>query len=199
MKPAIDSREDWLMAAIAALRPIAKAAGYTVPEKVRASCGFPKGRAGCGKAIGQCFSHVCSKDGWFETFISPELADSSRVMDILVHEIGHATVGLKAGHRKPFADWCKKMHLAGPWTATTAGEHFEREVFTPVMHQLGGVKYPHAALTAGGETTGPKKQSTRMVKCECKDCGYTARTSRLWLETVGPPICPCNEERMEVK
>jgi hypothetical protein len=40
-----------------------------------------------------------------------------------------------------------------------------------------------------------KKQSTRMVKCECPDCGYIVRTTRKWLEE-GAPICPCNKREM---
>lgn len=35
----------------------------------------------------------------------------------------------------------------------------------------------------------PKKQTTRLLKVECGQCGYTARVTRKWLE-VGPPGCP---------
>ena len=37
-----------------------------------------------------------------------------------------------------------------------------------------------------------KKQTTRMIRCDCEKCGYVCRTSSLWLERQGPPICPCN-------
>jgi ribosomal protein L37E len=200
-KPIIDSREDWLNAAINALRPLAKDRGYTIPDKVRASCGFPKSR-GRGKAIGQCWSALASKDGTFETFIHPELEDSSRVLDILVHELGHASVGLDKKHHRPFAKFCEAFHLVGPWTSTTAGPDFTERVFAPVMSALGGITYPHASLTPGSETTEPKKQSTRMLKCVCTACGFTARTTAKWLDQVGPPFCGCNEdepERMEVQ
>ena len=51
----------------------------------------------------------------------------------------------------------------------------------------------------GGEvkTTGPKKQTKRHIKCLCSECGYTARTSRKWLDQVGPPHCPAHGQ-MEV-
>ena len=39
---------------------------------------------------------------------------------------------------------------------------------------------------------------TRMVKCQCGDCAYTVRTTRKWLDELGPPLCPCNSEPMEV-
>ena len=45
---------------------------------------------------------------------------------------------------------------------------------------------------------GPKKQTTRMLKCVCSECGYVARTTAKWLETVGAPLCACNSEQMEV-
>jgi hypothetical protein len=35
---------------------------------------------------------------------------------------------------------------------------------------------------------GTKKQTTRMVKCQCDKCGYVVRTSRRWL-TIGRPRC----------
>ena len=42
------------------------------------------------------------------------------------------------------------------------------------------------------------KQSTRLIKCECAECGYTMRTTTKWIETLGAPLCPCNEQQMEV-
>jgi hypothetical protein len=35
----------------------------------------------------------------------------------------------------------------------------------------------------------PKKQSTRMLKAECPECGYTIRLAKKWAE-VGLPSCP---------
>ena len=35
----------------------------------------------------------------------------------------------------------------------------------------------------------PKKQSTRMLKAECPECGYTIRLSKKWAD-VGLPNCP---------
>ena len=41
-----------------------------------------------------------------------------------------------------------------------------------------------------------KKQTTRLIKCSCSACGYTARTSRKWLDTAGAPICPTDKKAM---
>lgn len=40
-----------------------------------------------------------------------------------------------------------------------------------------------------GESTRPPKQTTRLKKAECSQCGYTVRVTSKWLE-VGPPGCP---------
>src|SRR3546814_18282994 len=52
---------------------------------------------------------------------------------------------------------------------------------------------PHARLDTDGESTAPKKQKTRMLKCECAECGYTVRTARKWLEQAGAPLCPIED------
>lgn len=46
-------------------------------------------------------------------------------------------------------------------------------------------------------STRPKKQTTRLKKCECRECGYTVRVTAKWLE-VGAPHCP-NHGAMEVE
>lgn len=195
--PKIDSREDWLNAAVIALRPIAKAAGYTIPDRLRVSVGWPGGR-GVRKAIGQCWSAVNSKDETFEVFISPMMDDQHRILDILVHELGHATVGLEEQHGPRFAAFCKAMHLVGPMKATTAAPTFADAIAAPVLRFI-GADFPHAALSPSSPNSGPPKQGTRMLKCVCKDCGYTARTTQKWLDQVGPPLCACNREPMETE
>jgi hypothetical protein len=38
-----------------------------------------------------------------------------------------------------------------------------------------------------------------MIKCACPSCGYTARTTRKWLDAAGAPVCPTDNETMEVQ
>ena len=71
--------------------------------------------------------------------------------------------------------------------ATTPGDAFLAAV-APILAAAGPL--PHARLDTGGETTRPKKQATRLLKCECETCGYTVRTARKWLEELGAPVCP---------
>ena len=67
--------------------------------------------------------------------------------------------------------------MEGKLTATTEGKEFFKWA-RPVLKKLG--KYPHAALNPGN---GPvKKQTTRLIKCECEDCGFVFRTTRTWID-----------------
>lgn len=45
------------------------------------------------------------------------------------------------------------------------------------------------AVVGVGSSNAKKKQSTRLVKAACGECGYTVRVTRRWLE-VGAPHCP---------
>ena len=71
--------------------------------------------------------------------------------------------------------------------ATTPGEAFLAAV-APILDAAGPL--PHARLDTDGESTAPRKQKPRMLKCECGTSGYTVRTARKWLEQAGAPLCP---------
>lgn len=194
----IDSREDWLLSAIELMRPLFAQRGFPIPDKVRASCGFPGGGRRSKHAIGQCWSQLNSNDGYFETFVSPIIDDPIEVLAILAHELGHAAVGLKAGHKRPFARFCEAIGLLPPWKATTPGPAFKQGIAVPVLKAL-VVPYPHAKLKLGDKHSGPKKQTTRLVKCDCPGCGYTLRTTMKWLLSSGAPKCPtpgCKDQPM---
>ena len=167
-------------------------AGYEIPTNVRLTCGLPsvKGFSARRKRIGECWSDTASKDGHFEIMISPTIADNSTVTSTLIHELVHATVGLKAGHSTVFKLCAVAVGLEGKMTATTATEKL-KETMNQWFLAIGD--YPHAVLN--GMTNGMKKQSTRMIKCECDFCGYTVRTSKKWLE-VATPKCPTCDEMM---
>lgn len=184
----MSTREAWLAKASAKLERRIKSAGYAMPEKVRYTCGFPSkgGLARKKQTIGQCWDKGCSKDDTFEISVSPTQADSSRVLDILLHEMIHAAVGLKCGHKGDFKKCATACGLAGKMTATGAGPELAADL-AKLAEQLG--PYPHAKLE-GRLNSGPKKQGTRMLKMECEDCGYVARTTKKWVET-GLPTCYC--------
>jgi hypothetical protein len=176
-------RQRWLEAAVEALRAKFADTGYAIPEKVRVSIGWPKRAATCG-AIGECWATDASSDQHAELFISPELTEGARILDVLAHELVHATVGTAAGHKKPFKQCALKIGLQGPMRSTTPAPEFTAWVET-LFKRIG--PYPAGFLTY------TPKQGTRMLKCECSCCGYTVRITRKWLSLAGPPICPSDK------
>lgn len=184
------TREEWLLKATEKLVPHFQAAGYEMP-KVRVSVGWPKGARKL--TIGQCFKSVCAKDGIAQIFISPVLEDVTApqgVLATLVHELLHACDDCESGHGAGFKRGMKPLGLEGKATATRAGEELTVKL-KEIAAELG--EYPHAQLNISSQI---KKQKTRLLKVSCDACGYTARVTTKWLDSVGAPICPCNHEPM---
>lgn len=180
------TREDWLAAAVDLLMPTFKRHGYTIPEQVKVTCGWPGGRS-IFKTIGQCWPAESSTGKFHEIFISPMLDDvigPRGVLATLVHELCHAVVGCKEGHKGKFPPCAKALGLAGKMTSTEAGPELLKELET-LASKLG--PYPHKKLIPA---KGIKKQTTRLIKVACPQCDYIARVTRTHLDEKGPPICP---------
>lgn len=188
------TREEWLVAAVAALAPIFDEAGESIPA-VKVSVGWPGGRGRKNSVIGQCWHKDAAADSVAQIFVSPVLDDAARVLDVLAHEVIHAIDENASGHRGRFARIAKAIGLTGKMTATVAGEDLKARL-DEIAADLGD--YPHAALLNPGEgADGPKKQGTRMLKVECASgSGYKARMTRSWLDEYGAPFCPCHKEPM---
>lgn len=203
------TREAWLHSAIDALRPRFAEVGMPIPEKIHVSVGFGYGaKRESSVILGQCWAARASADGVNHLFISPELDDTARVLDVLIHELIHAADDCKSGHRGAFAEAATRLGLEGPMTATQASVTLAFEMMT-LAAALGD--YPHGKLTAtrvpakapvgpDGKPvpfhSGPGKQGTRMLKAVCLESGYTVRLTRKWLDAYGAPICPCHSEAM---
>jgi hypothetical protein len=143
---------------------------------------------------GECWAAESAEDGVSQIFISPRIIkplDEFGVLAILAHEVCHAVVGHKAKHGKVFKACALSIGLEGKMTATVGGKEF-LELAAGWVKDLG--EYPHSLLRQSQRPT--KKQTTRMVKCECEACGYAVRTSRKWLDDAGAPLCPCNKKPM---
>ena len=180
------TREQWLNGFVKKARKEFKRVGAPLPENVRVSIGFTSGGARA-KAIGQCWSNECSKDGAFEIFLVPGLDEPHRIADILTHELIHAAVGIPEGHKAGFRRVATALGLEGKMTATVAGEEWKRWG-SPAVDKLGPL--PHASLDPRADTT-RKKQGTRLLKCECDSCGFIFRASAKWaLETSEELRCP---------
>ena len=189
------NREEWLTSAAAELgRELFLPLDKKMPDKWRVAGSWPSRGAASSKnaTIGQCFSPNVSGDTTTEMLVSMSQDDPTEVLAILAHEMVHAIEGLEAGHGKVFKRTALAIGLTGKMTNTRPGEAFKRDV-APILERLG--PYPHAAV----DITQRKKQGKRMVKMECKESGYIARTTKTNIETVGPTICPCNHLPMNVE
>lgn len=186
------TRESWLEQAIEHLRPIiGDNIPNGIPSSVRVSVGFPSsnGLSSRTRTVGECWYAEMASDEVPQIFISPLEDDETEVLDILCHELIHAS-GVR-GHRADFARIARAVGLEGKPTATHAGAELKCELLL-IAKRLG--PYPHARLNASGRVK--KKQGTRMIKLVCENCGYVVRTTRKWIE-VGYPMCPDGEEMFE--
>lgn len=188
------TREQWLAALVAKLRPLFKARGYVVPDAVRVSCGWPAtgGLRGNRKVAGSAWSTDASEDGAAEVFITPRLAIGSApvgddVSGVLVHELVHVTVGNAHGHGPKFKCCAESVGLVGKMTETMPGPQLRKQL-AEICKVLG--PYPHGALDPALHH---KPQGTRMLKIECAECGWSARTTRNHIEA-GLPTCHCGAE-----
>jgi hypothetical protein len=128
------SRENWLLDAVEIFRPWFEEHGAKIPEQVRVSVGYAKRqRKG---TIGVCYASVAAEDGVHQLFMSPELVDPSRVLDVLLHELIHAYDDCKSGHKGEFARVAKALGLTGKMTATVASEELTARL-KEVIDKLG--------------------------------------------------------------
>lgn len=192
-KSAFDTRENWLLLCIEKLKPDFIEVGANIPEKVRASCGWPSksGLAAKKRRIGEAWSASCSGDETFEVFISPVLKDGRLVLATLVHELVHCAVGVEKGHKGPFKKIALAIGLEGKMTETTAGEALLKRL-DAIIAEVG--TYPHAELKS---SNAPKKQTCRQLKVICQECECICRMSRKAIDEVGCPTCACGGKMVE--
>lgn len=202
------NRETWLNELAALMAPRFAELGFALP-KFRVSIGWPS--AGKDAPVtGECWDKRVSGDEHFEIFLNPGRDNDTAVACTLAHELVHAAVGLQEGHKGNFAKVAKALGFKAPLTQAQEPEALVAWI-APMLEKLG--KLPHAAITysrggsvrvkrAGGGVVPdgdgdgeapvnnrPPKQSTRLIKCMCAECGYTVRTTQKWL-AVGVPHCP---------
>ncbi|RLB40896.1 MAG: hypothetical protein DRH30_07920 [Deltaproteobacteria bacterium] len=212
------TREAWLESAIQVLRPeFARAQRSirvdfpkryskikcTLPKKLKITCGWPshRGTASRRRVLGQCWNPVVSTGKHTEIFISPFIEKSSRVLDIILHELIHAAIGTEEGHKHMFKTVMIALGLEGKPTATVASEELEKHFRKVIIPQLG--KYPHKKMdvTEYKVADKPKTQGTRMIKVACKTCEYTVRTTQKWID-IGLVTCPnpeCDDYQVEME
>lgn len=199
METFFTNREEWLGVAVQEMEPLFTRNGYRMPDKIKVSCGWGAGSRGTSKKIlGQCWAPENSAGGNHEIFIAPSVDEPVKALGVLIHELIHAVVGVKAGHGGPFKAACGKLGMEGKATQALPGATLNRWIATELLPKLGN--YPHDALNDSAR----KKQTTRMVKLVCpvmkdeKGNPYMVRMTRKWLE-MGVPMSPAGHEMQVVE
>jgi hypothetical protein len=210
----IKNREHWLtLGADMVFYDVTSPAGYSTNvngdpliSALRISVGHPSKfafRKG-GKALGETFDANFSTDGTTEIFITPFLDDSIEVLTQVVHEMGHAVLGVKQGHNENYAIYMAKVGLKGTVTKPVITPKLRRALEV-IVSKLG--PYPHSKLDASKM---PATQSTRMLKCICinKTCPhldlhngkpYSGRFTWMMVQLPsGTPMCGACKERMAI-
>lgn len=177
-------RQAYLEQAVREMRPMFEAQGKPIPERLRVSVGAPSKRY-----MGICYREVSSTDDHREIFLASNLQTSLDVLGTLAHELCHAALPDGVAHSKPFADLGKAIGLEGKPRQMGPGPAFKWWI-ADFVRKHG--EYPAGALIEGTKN----KQATAMIKVQCEDCGYVARTTSKWLDSVGAPLCPCNRSEM---
>lgn len=180
------TREQWLNKMLHThIAPLLARHGATVPADCKVSVGFPGGGS-ARKRIGECWPRIRSSVGVNEIFLNPSVKSVTLLVEVLVHEAIHAADDCQHGHKGFFAKTARAVGLEGKMTATHAGTVL-REWIESKIEAMGPM--PYGSLNLDGR----KKQTTRMVKVICTECGYTLRTTQKWIE-VGLPTCCCGGE-----
>ncbi len=185
-------REEWLNLACKELKKRVfekKDIKWNESCSIKVSCGWPTSKAlsKANRTIGQCHKSDQSEGYHNEIFISPCLNMASQILEVMVHEMIHALDDCESKHGGFFAKTAKHIGLEGRATHTHAGEALLMCLNT-ITSELG--PYPHSKLEPKPRE---KKQTTRMLKATCPNCGYVIRTTRQWIEK-GLPTCPCGQK-----
>lgn len=131
---------------------------HKLPEKIALSCGWCRGHA---NAIGQCWCPTVSKNGTTNIFICPTRDEAVDVLQILLHELIHAAVGIACGHKGAFRFVAKALGLEGKMTATYVSPG------TPLYKLLEEIAtvlgpYPHAAINKKNAIKPRKEHKVRV-------------------------------------
>jgi hypothetical protein len=211
------NREAWLNQLAALMAPRFAEVGAELP-RYRVAVGFTSAGMNS-TAIGECWDESASADSTFEIFIRPDQADPLRVAFVLAHELIHAAAGLQCGHKGEFARIALAFGFPRPLTKAAPPTGALLEWLESLLPQVGPLPHAAISWRVGGDTvvrrkgggvipeprqgdaggdqdgneapasSGPKKQTGRLLKACCAECGYTVRVTAKWLE-VGPPHCP---------
>lgn len=190
------TREQWLNQLTDALRLLFEDIARPLPTSIQVSIGWPSagGTSQKRQVIGQCWSPHTDPKNPTHIFISPLLADPHEVGATLVHELCHAHLATP-GHGAEFKKMMKLVGLDGKATATHAGPELTLRL-KDLIEKLPPLV--HGQLRLIEREAKDKPQTTRMLKCVCKDHpDYLVRASRKVITLAAPRCGQCGEPMME--
>lgn len=197
-----ETREAWLIAAMKLLgERFFEDKGYTVPPGLSVSCGFPLGKR---SAIGQCWDPEVTKDGTTHMFICPSIGLAvseepyqAAVLDILLHEMIHAVVGLEEKHGGMFKKLALEFGLEGKMTATyvTPGTPLHA-VLEVISEKLG--TYPHSRLDKSARKKVREKKGGYLKFNSVDNPEFKIFISPKVYEELGAPFDPWGNEMVEL-
>ena len=141
-----------------------------------------------------------------EINMSAEHLKTHDMGELMLHELAHAennVLGVKdcsgRQHNKKFKAMAERLGLLVHPRDSSVGYGFT-DLADGAKTFLAGIKFDGKIFSAyrGGSGAKKGKVGSRLIKCECGECGYVARTTNKWLEDTGAPLCPCNAKPMEV-
>lgn len=186
------TREDWLVAACDKIKTHFK--WFEFPEKIKVSCGLCNN-----KAIGLCMGRGNAKENDQHIFIDPCIENSSRVLDILIHELCHAHLHMVSqhhkGHGKDFSLVAERFGLMKPWKATTAGKDLQA-ILDSFVSDLG--PYPHKAIDTKTKIRFGKSEEEKSRQYVCPGGDYAASIKNKYAQEKLPK-CPLCLRELELK
>lgn len=168
--------------------------GCKLPAKIEVDFGFTSHGKRNGP-IGEFWDGAASSNGVPKLIIRCHTADVGAIMDSLAHQVGHAVVGPKAGHGKPYRDFALRWGLEGKMREAIPGQRLRARLHE-IAEALG--PFPGGALnfekySANGEERRVVDVSDRQRNCQlkamCPEDEYIIRVSAQNLRRAAP-ICP---------
>jgi len=159
---------------------------------IRYSLTAPTTKNKKGVVLGTCWNRAASSDQTNEIFISSNLDDSLRILDVLLHEQMHAFDNNESGHGAAFQKLCRLVGLKGgsngrskeSFTCTVATPELEIEL-QAIIDYLGPI--PHAKMDI--DLNGAPKQKNRQLLVECDSCDFKFRASRKIIDSITRAEC----------
>lgn len=126
------------------------------------------------RAISQCWPKRCTVTSHLTILISPLLGKPVEVLTVLLHELIHASVGMRCGHRGAFQTVAIAAWMISPMDSTQAGKELAHRLYD-LAESIG--EFPHVRLNAQAIEDERKKQKMRLRLYECDSCGQKMRAT----------------------